>query len=158
LNPTTPVKDIINEVATCLVLFSHVLLESVRDVESTTTFKDSRMYVVDIMLSMFEIGVYINGQVVGDKSGMVDGRIDYDESTGDWDVRLSRHVPVKRTSIESFYETKLVGPMYAYYDLLGNESKLDHNTREFWERVILSRSGVTDSAVDFVARIKNKLV
>lgn len=154
---TVPDIDVLNEVASCLVFFSHVMLETMEDVESSQMFDDSRMYVIDILLSFYEVGVTINGTVVGDEDGLIDGGIEYDTATNSWIVHPSKVVLVKRTSSASFYDTKLVGPMYAYYDTSGTYSPIDLTKRQFWERIVLSIDGVSTPGGDLMAKIRSKL-
>jgi hypothetical protein len=156
-NSKTTNADVMNMVASALVLYSHKLLDGYRDIESNSMFEDSRFYTLDMVLSMFEIGVMIGDVVVGDRENISSGRITHNNRL-QWEVSLPHLVEPRKDSRLAFYENISIGPYFREYAYNGEHRPLMIVSRKFWERVLMSNQGIGSDAVGLVMRIINRIV
>lgn len=151
------VDDAFNSMSTALAVFTHKLLEDVRDGVSEGSYDDTRMYALDIALTILEFGVVIKGQVIGDASNVMGGSIKMNPTEDTW---LVNTVPVQTVLP---YTDKVVGDpsrLLLKYENSGVFSPIvdyDLSDLVFWKRVIDTRLKVTASGEDLLINIKNNL-
>lgn len=130
---------LLNSLSTLFVLVAHKLLGYYKDdLFSSHDHEDSRLFTLDMVLNAIGIGIYINGQVVGDESNMMTETIKIDDVTQTITVNKPTFYGIFRdSSNDVFVEEKVCAARFLYYydDLGYLDSSRDMNSADFWESV-----------------------
>lgn len=154
LNKGTDKVGVLNTVASALTVFAHKMLESVRDGVSEGSYDDSRMYALDMVLAVLEVGIVVKGNVVGDRDHIVTGTIKLDSTETKWLVTTP---PVQDVYT---YTSEVMGDpsdLFQKYDKDGAVDPVDKLDPKFWKRVQYGGFNVKSIGSGFLKTIQNKL-
>lgn len=138
-------SDMLKTVATAVTLFAHQMLESLPDhAASSKSFVDTRYHVLDIILSLFEVGVEINGVVVGDSDHVVKDIIKLSPDETTWQVTKVPLVKVLPHLNAKFYRDNntLSTKFLEEYGVDYKRDVTEVDDSKFWKRVLGSHTGV----------------